>query len=157
MIVDKHSPQKLMWGYWYSDTHTGSGGRKFLALLAAPAIPAPLSAIPAIRRSVSNPGDPALCRQSRRSRRSVGCPGVPGARSAVPAIQRPRALRPVQSLIRVLSDKAITRRPSFFSLQEESQEAKNEEFFGFYRRYVSKTVAFGKQCEMKTQRTKIYS
>ena len=124
MIVDKHSLQKLMWGYWYSDSHTGSGGRKFLALLAAPAIPAPLSAIPAIRRSVSNPGDPALCRQSRRSRRSVGCPGVPGARSAVPAIQRPRALRPVQSLIRVLSDKAITRRPSFFSIQEKSQEAK---------------------------------
>ena len=124
MIVDKHSPQKLMWGYWYSDTHTGSGGRKFLALLAAPAIPAPLSAIPAIRRSVSNPGDPALCRQSRRSRRSVGCPGVPGARLAVPAIQRPRALRPVQSLIRVPSDKAFTGRSNLFSNPEEKSRVR---------------------------------
>jgi len=146
VIVDEYSPQKLMWGYWYSDTpFFRSGGRKFLALQGL---------IQWSRRSIGDSGISGAVRQSRRSRRSDGCPGVCGAQLAVPTIQMPRALRPVQLLNRVPSDKAFTR--SFFSMQKKWREAKNE-FFGFYRRNVSKTVAFGKQCEMKTQRTKIYS
>ena len=35
-------------------------------------------------------------------------------------------------------------------------KVKNE-FFGLYRRIVSKTIVFGKQCEMKTQRTNMHS
>ena len=76
-------------------------------------------------RSVSCPGVGALSAVPA-SRRSVGCPGVSGAvrrcpalSGAVPAIQTLRALQPVQSLIRVPSDKAFTRRPSLFSNPEE--------------------------------------
>ena len=61
VIVDKHSPQKLMRGYWYSDTpFFRSGRRKFLALQGL----------------------------IRRSRRSIGDSGVSGAASAVPAYRR---------------------------------------------------------------------
>ena len=98
VIVDKHSPQKLMRGYWYSDTpFFRSGRRKFLELKGL---------IRRSRRSIGNfgisgavPAFPALWRLSRNS----------GAQLAVPTIQMPRALRPVQLLNRVPSDKAIKR------------------------------------------------
>ena len=98
VIVDKHSPQKLMRGYWYSDTpFFRSGRRKFLALQGL---------IRRSRRSIGDsgisgavPAFPALWRLSRNS----------GAQLAVPTIQMPRALRPVQLLNRVPSDKAIKR------------------------------------------------
>ena len=107
VIVDEHSPHKLMQGYWYFDTpFFRSGGRKFLSLLAL------IWLSRRFRRSVSSPGVPALCWLSRRFRR---CPALSGA---VPAIQTLRALQPVQSLIRVPSDKAITRGPSFFLIQK---------------------------------------
>ena len=101
VIVDKHSPQKLMRGYWYSDTpFFRSGRRKFLALQGLTR---------RSRRSIGDSGISGAVRQSRRSRRSDGCPGVCGAQLAVPTIQMPRALRPVQLLNRVPSDKAIKR------------------------------------------------
>ena len=111
VIVDKHSPQKLMRGYWYSDTpFFRSGRRKFLALQGL---------IRRSRRSIGDsgisgavPAFPALWRLSRNS----------GAQLAVPTIQMPRALRPVQSLIRVPSDKAIKR--SSLSNPKEMVEAK---------------------------------
>ena len=40
---------------------------------------------------------------------------------------------------------------------EMTERQKNDEVFGLYRRKVSKTIVFGKQCEMKTQRTCMYS
>ena len=117
VIVDEHSPHKLMQGYWYFDTpFFRSGGRKFLSLLAL---------IWRSWRSVSCPGVSGALSAVPASRRSVGCPGVSGAvrrcqalSGAVPAIQTLRALQPVQSLIRVPSDKAITRGPSFFLIQK---------------------------------------
>ena len=38
-----------------------------------------------------------------------------------------------------------------FQSRRNDESAKNE-FFGLYRKKVNKTVVFGKQCEMKTQR-----
>ena len=112
VIVDKYSPQKFLQSYWYSDTRSGRGGRKFLALQG-------------------------LIRQSRRS---IGGPGVSGAQSAVPAIQMPRALRPVQSLIRVPSDEAFTSRSNVFSNLEEMTERRKRCFFGLYVRKLSKQL-----------------
>ena len=109
VVVDEYSPQKFLQGYWYSDTPSGRSGRKFLALQGS---------IRRSRRSVGGPGVPALFWQSRRSRRSVGCLGASGAQLAVPAIQMPRALRPVQLLIRVPSDEAITSRSIFFPIHK---------------------------------------
>ena len=110
------------------------------------------------RRCVSGPGVPALFWQSRRSRRYDGCPGVSGAQLAIPTIQMPRALRPVQSLDRVSSPTQLKVDRVFFSNPKEMTERrKNDEVFGLYRRKVSKTIVFGKQCEMKTQRTCMYS
>ena len=116
VIVDEHSPHKLMQGYWYFDTpFFRSGGRKFLSLLAliwrswrsvsCPGVGA-LSAVPASRRSVAVPAFPALSGAVRR------CPALSRA------VQTLRALQPVQSLIRVPRDKAFTRRPSFFSIEK---------------------------------------
>ena len=107
------------------------------------------------RRSVSSPGFPALC----------GCPGDSGAvrrcpalSGAVPAIQTLRALQPVRSLDRVSSPTQLKVDRVFFSNPKEMTERrKNDEVFGLYRRKVSKTIVFGKQCEMKTQRTCMYS
>ena len=47
--------------------------------------------------------------------------------------------------------KHLLRDRVFFQSRRNDESAKNE-FFGLYRRKVNKTVAFGKQCEMKTQR-----
>ena len=143
-----------------TSTHLSSGvvDESFGALRVDPAIPALNRRFRRFRRCSSGPGVPALFWQSRRFRRYDGCPGVSGAQLTVPTIQMPRAFRPVQSLIRVPSDKAIKKRPSFFSQSKRNDEsAKNEEFFGLYRRIVSKTINFGEQCEMKTQRTKMNS
>ena len=77
VIVDEHSPHKLMQGYWYFDTpFFRSGGRKFLSLLAL---------IWRSWRSVSCPGVGALSAVPA-SRRSVGCPGVSGAVRRCPAL-----------------------------------------------------------------------
>ena len=126
VIVDEHSPHKLMQGYWYFDTpFFRSGGRKFLSLLAL---------IWRSWRSVSCPGVGALSAVPA-SRRSVGCPGVSGAVRRCPALsqlQTLRALQPVQSLIRVPSDKAFTRRPSLFSNPEKMSRGRRMSSLVFF-------------------------
>ena len=119
VIVDKHSPHESCRATGTS-THLSSGvvDESFGALRVDPASPALNRRFRRFRRCSSGPGVPALFWQSRRSRRYDGCPGVSGAQLAVPTIQIPRALQPVQSLIRVPSDKAIKKRLSFFLIQK---------------------------------------
>ena len=77
VIVDEHSPHKLMQGYWYFDTpFFRSGGRKFLALQGL---------IRRSQRSVGFSGVSGALLAVPVLRRSFGSPDVPGAQSAVPA------------------------------------------------------------------------
>ena len=142
-----------------TSTHLSSGvvDESFGALRVDPASPALNWRFRRFRRCSSGPGVPALFWQSRRSRRYDGCPGVSGAQLAIPTIQMPRALRPVQSLDRVSSPTQLKVDRVFSNPKEMTERRKNDEVFGLYRRKVSKTIAFGKQCEMKTQRTCMYS
>ena len=86
-----------------------------------PVIPALYWRFRRFRRCVGGPGVPALVWRYRRYRRSDGCLGVSGAQLAVPTIQMPRALRPVQLLIRVPSHKAIIKRFYFLNPEQKSR------------------------------------